>query len=277
MSAIRILMLALLAAGLGMSSDHLVAGASSPGQDRSGRIEGAWVRTDPEGSGSFGGLAANFPQAVLTPEAAGARGGGGGRGGRGGGGRGAAPAEGRGPLRPGEAVIAVTMPCGGRAGGAGYGGALITPDSVGVHFVQSKDEVILAGERAGVRHIYIDGRKHPDRSRWTPVAAGHSIGWYEGDVLVVETVGFSPGAVPGGGMRSPETTLTERFTVSPDGGTMTVHYTWTDPAIFAQPHSYLLIFERAPAFDGLSWALEEWCDASDPEEQQSIVAPEQLR
>ena len=34
------------------------------------RIEGGWVRTDPAGAGSFGGLASQIPPAVLTPEAA---------------------------------------------------------------------------------------------------------------------------------------------------------------------------------------------------------------
>ena len=33
-------------------------------------LEGGWVRIDPEGSGSFGGLTSKFPRAVLTPAAA---------------------------------------------------------------------------------------------------------------------------------------------------------------------------------------------------------------
>jgi hypothetical protein len=143
--------------------------------------------------------------------------------------------------------------------------------------VEGKDEVIFAGERGGVRHIYTDGRKHPDPSRWTPTGAGHSIGWYEGNILVVETVGLTAGAVPGGGQRTPETVLTERFQVAPDGKTMTVTYTWTDPKIYSQPHTYRLLFDRAPTVNGVSWAFDEWCDASDPVEGQSIVAPRQIQ
>ena len=271
----------LLAAAVGFASAYLLA-APSP-QAPNLRIEGDWVRTDPEGSGSFGGLAANFPQAVLTPEAQAGRGrGGGGRGGRGGGGAAAAPAgraaaaapAGRGPLAPGQAVVTNAMPCGGRGG---YGGLLITPDSGGVHFVEGKDEVIFAGERGGVRHIYVDGRKHPEPSRWTPTAAGHSIGRYEGNTLIVDTVGFTAGAVPGGGLRTAETVLVERFDVAADGKTMTVMYTWTDPKVYVTPHTYRLIFERAPTINGYSWALDEWCDASDPAEGQSIVPPQQLK
>ena len=37
--------------------------------------------------------------------------------------------------------------------------------------------------------IYMDGRSHP--ARFTPTAYGHSIGWWEGDTLVVDTTGFN--------------------------------------------------------------------------------------
>jgi hypothetical protein len=168
------------------------------------------------------------------------------------------------------------MPCGGRGGGNGYGGGLINPDSGGVHIVEGKREVTFAAERGGARHIYLDGRAHPDLSRWTPNAAGHSVGHYEGNVLVVDTVGFAPGAVPGGGQRTAETHLTERFEVAADGKSMKITYTWDDPKIYAKPHTYRLIFDRAPAIGGPSYVFEEWCDASDPVEAQSIVPPKQL-
>jgi hypothetical protein len=103
------------------------------------------------------------------------------------------------------------------------------------------------------------------------------VGRYEGEVLVVETVGLTPGTVVAGGIRSPETKLIERFEVSPDGKRMTLTYTWDDPKIYQKPHSYKYIFDRAPAPAGVSYALEEWCDASDPLEQQSIVPPKQIQ
>ena len=95
----------------------------------------------------------------------------------------------------------MAQPCSGGLGGRSNGALLVNPDSGGVHFVEHKDEVVFAGERGGVRHFYLDGRAHP--SPWTPTPAGHSIAHYEGSVLVVETVGFTPGAVPGGGTRTP--------------------------------------------------------------------------
>jgi hypothetical protein len=175
--------------------------------------------------------------------------------------------------------IVVAQPCGGGGGGRGNGGLLITPDSVGVHFVEHKDEVVFAGERGGVRHIYLDRRGHPDPSHRTPTPAGHSIGRYEAGALVVETTGLTPGPVPGGGVRTPETRLVERFELSSDGQRLTVVYTWDDAKIYQKPHVYRLYFERAPPMKSngvlVSYALEDWCDAGDPIEKQSIVPPKQ--
>jgi hypothetical protein len=244
-------------------------------------LEGAWVRTDPDGSGSFGGLGKNIPPAKLkaTSNAGGA--GAGGRGGRGGGQGGRAAGGGNGapgygdpngaPHQALDPYIAVAQPCGGGAGRSG-GALLINPDSGGVHLVVSKDEVIFAGERGGVRHIYLDGRPHP--TPFTPTGAGHSVGHFEGNVLVVDTVGLTPGAVPGGGQRSPATHLTERFAPSADGKKMTITYTWDDPNIYESPHTYHYDLDRAPG--NPAYAMEEWCDASDPVEKQSIVPPVQI-
>ncbi len=273
----------ILAAGLTAAVQHISA-QTPPTASADLTIEGDWVRTDPEGSSSFDGLAANYPRAELRPDfvaSAAGRGGPGGRGGgagRGGpGGRGGAPAADAVPHEAGQPYVVSAMPCGGgRGGGNNYGSSLINPDSGGVHIVESKGMVVFAGERGGARFFYLDGRAHPDLSRQPPSGAGHSTAHYEGNVLVVETVGLTAGAVPGGGQRTPETRLQEKFAVSPDGKQLTITYTWDDPKIYAKPHTYRLIFDRAPKIGGFSYALEEWCDASDPIEGQSIVPPKQL-
>jgi hypothetical protein len=230
------------------------------------RLEGDWVRIDPNGSGDFGGLTSKFTPASLTPQ-------------------GQAVAESmrraqaapRGPAytddkphNPGEPYIVVSRPC---ASGPFGGGALgINPDSGAIHVVISKDEIILAPERGGIRHIYMDGRKHPDVSRWTPTGSGHSVGHAENGELVVDTMGISPGGVTAGGWRTPETHLIEHFVVSPDGEHLTIKYRWEDPKIYQKPHEYQYQLDRLPAG---SYAFEEWCDASDPIEQQSVVPPPQ--
>src|SRR5262245_5847551 len=169
------------------SAPSLLAQTPPP---KAGGLEGAWVRLDPDGAGSWDHLGASIPPAQLLPgvSAPGARG------------RGAAAPQSAGPNAEGVPYIVVAQPCGGGGGARGNGGLLINPDSGGVHLVEHKDEVIFAGERGGVRHIFLDRRAHP--SSWTPTPAGHSVGRYEGSSLVVETTGLTPGAVPGGGVRT---------------------------------------------------------------------------
>ena len=230
-------------------------------------IEGHWVRKDVGGAGNFGGLANQIPPAQLTPEAAAGRGGGPGRAGGPGRGGGQQPST---PNAAGVPYIVVERPCANP--GRGNGALLINPDSGGIHIIEHKDEVILAGERGGVRHIYLDARPHPAPGSRVPVNAGHSLGRYEGDALIVDTVGLTPGGVAGGGLRTAETRLRERLEVSPDGKTMTITYTWEDPKIYQKPHTYSYVFDRLPSG---SYAFEDWCDAGDPIEKQSIVPPPQ--
>jgi hypothetical protein len=246
---------------------HVASGQQNAATRPAPRLEGDWVRIDTAGSGDFGGLTSKFTPAALTPQAtemmSAAR---------------AAQNQPRGRgftenrvHKEGEPYIVVDRPCGG---GFANGALGVNPDSGAIHIVVQKDEVVIAPERGGSRHIFMDGRAHPDLSRWTPTASGHAVGHYENDVLVTDTVGFAQGPVTAGGFRTAETRLTERFEVSPDGKRLTIRYTWSDPRLYQKPHSYEYVLERLPAG---SYALEEWCDASDPLEQQSIVPPKQLQ
>jgi hypothetical protein len=67
---------------------------------------------------------------------------------------------------------------------------LITHNALEVTF--SPGRVMLLGESDGnrLRRIYTDGRPHPDDP--DPTFHGHSIGHWEGDTLVVDTVGILP-------------------------------------------------------------------------------------
>jgi hypothetical protein len=230
------------------------------------RLEGDWVRVDPNASGAFDGLTSKFTPASLTPQgaadAAAMRQ-------RQNAPRGPAYTENK-PHNPGDPYIVVSRPC---AGGAFGGGDLgINPDSGAIHLVVSQSEMIVGPERNGIRRIYLDGRKHPDLSRWTPTGSGHSVGRFENGELVVDTVGIVPGGVVAGGYRTPETHLTERFILSADGSHLTIEYRWEDPKIYQTPHVYRYELDRLP--EG-SYAFEQWCDASDPAEQESVTPPSQ--
>ena len=172
------------------------------------------------------------------------------------------------PHKPGEAYIVNNGACTAE----GTGGSAIDPNSTAFYLLQSKDEVLYVREGPGGRHIYMDGRKLPDPATVVGRQYGHSIGHYEGNALVVETIGLNPGGVTGGGRRRPQTKLTERYQLSPDGKHMSITYTWDDPMYYVTPHKYQNYFERLPAG---SYALETWCDANDPLQKQSIVPPKQ--
>ena len=62
-----------------------------------------------------------------------------------------------------------------------------------MYFLQTPGEVIILYERGQIaRHVYLDTEHSPDL---VPSWHGESIGWYEGDALVVDTVGLTDRAV----------------------------------------------------------------------------------
>src|SRR3990172_4099466 len=85
-----------------------------------------------------------------------------------------------------------------------------------------------------VRHIYTDGRPLPEDP--DPGFFGTSVGRWEGDTLVVDSVGFSEltqiaRGIPHGGRM----TIVERFRLA-DPETMTVETTVTDPHVPPAPY-----------------------------------------
>ncbi len=63
----------------------------------------------------------------------------------------------------------------------------------GAEFIELPEEKVAyifdIGGPHTYRTIYMDGRSHPAKP--TPSYYGHSIGWWEGDTLVVDTIGFN--------------------------------------------------------------------------------------
>ena len=84
-----------------------------------------------------------------------------------------------------------------------------------------------------VRHIYTDGRPLPTDP--DPKFHGSSIGRWEGDTLVVETIGFSPlTQIAANVAHSGKMRIVERFRLS-DPDTMTIETTITDPGVLTAP------------------------------------------
>lgn len=133
-----------------------------------------------------------------------------------------------------------------------------------INIVEGPDEILVLPEQtAAARHIYLDGRAHPSVASFQPTTDGHSVGHWQGDVLVVDTTDFSTrGAIdiPGGGYRTRSSHLVERFRLGKDGKTLTIQSTWTDPTVYAAPHTYSSTYHRLPPD---TYAYEDSCDASD--------------
>jgi hypothetical protein len=156
------------------------------------------------------------------------------------------------------------------------GTPFVMGDSAPLDFLQTKQELaIIAEVQSSVRHIYLDGRGHPPMDTFDPTTNGHSIGRWEGNVLVAETIGFNdrgnPG-IPGGGLRGEGTKLIERFELLDGGKQLKVTSTWIDPKIFTQPHTYSFTYHRSPPE---TYALEYFCDASDPNRAKTAEEPPQ--
>jgi hypothetical protein len=84
------------------------------------------------------------------------------------------------------------------------------------------------------RTIYMDGRTHP--KNLTPSYYGHSIGWWEGDTLVVDTIGFNEGFWIDRGQlpHTEQLHLVEKYTRT-SLGTMRYELTIDDPGAYTAP------------------------------------------
>ena len=104
----------------------------------------------------------------------------------------------------------------------------------GFELVQFPDAVLLLFDHDhAVRRIYLEG-KHP--ADFKPTWMGHSIGRYDGQTLVVDTVGISDkGWIDGQGHPHTDALqVTERFR-RVDEKTLEIEMTFNDPKTYAKP------------------------------------------
>jgi hypothetical protein len=96
------------------------------------------------------------------------------------------------------------------------------------------------------RIVHLDVTQHP--AEVAPSLQGHSIGWWEGETLVVDTVGFAPhreGAgwsLPSGDSKH----LVERFALNEDRLSLTYQFTVEDPLSLTQPVTYSMRWAHRP-------------------------------
>ena len=93
---------------------------------------------------------------------------------------------------------------------------------------QNKDTIVLQyGQMDLRRTIYMNQKDHPASAR--PSRAGHSIGRWEGDVLVVDTARFLPGVLNAPVRHGDKLHVVERFTLDPQTMKLTRSYVAEDP------------------------------------------------
>jgi hypothetical protein len=99
---------------------------------------------------------------------------------------------------------------------------------------QSDDVIKMEYGRGLTRTVYMNVAAHP--ARIVPSRAGHSIGRWDGDTLVVDTVGFEPGSLAGAVAHSAQLHLVERFTLNPETLALRREYVATDPLYFVNEY-----------------------------------------
>ena len=111
--------------------------------------------------------------------------------------------------------------------------------------IQSPGLIVLLweGNLPGVDQIFLDGRGHP--TDIDPSWMGHSIGRWEGDTLVVDTVGFNDRSWLGLFPHTEMLHIVQRYR-RPDLGHLEKDITIEDPGTFAKPWTMHVSWELAP-------------------------------
>jgi len=104
-----------------------------------------------------------------------------------------------------------------------------------INRVTQRGDIISFEYGAGLeRTVYMEIEEHP--AAIVPSRAGHSIGRWDGDTLIVDTVGFEPGSLAGAVAHSAELHLVERFTLDPETLALRRDYVAEDPIYFVDQY-----------------------------------------
>jgi hypothetical protein len=109
-------------------------------------------------------------------------------------------------------------------------------DSPVNRITQSSDTIVLEyGKFNYTRTIQMNVATHP--AGLAPSLTGHSIGRWENDVLIVDTVGFAAGALTRGLPHSGELHFVERFSLDAESMALRREFVAEDPAYFGEPYA----------------------------------------
>ncbi len=113
-----------------------------------------------------------------------------------------------------------------------------------IYFLQSPKQVVIINElNAQVRHIYLDV---PHSNHLAPSWYGESVGHYEGDELLIDTIGLNDKTFVDN-YRTPHTDrihVVERFKMIDGGKTLQAIVTVDDPGAFTMPWTAMQRWRR---------------------------------
>ena len=135
-----------------------------------------------------------------------------------------------------------------------------------IQIMPARNSIVMFYEAmVAPRRIYTDGRKHPPKDEMLPTFLGHSISRWEGDTLVIDTVGhnglarpmngYVSGAVNSGVENNPRLVasdqlhVTERIRLVKDGEYLEDAITIEDPKVYKKPFTAKKYFQRRPELE----------------------------
>jgi len=106
----------------------------------------------------------------------------------------------------------------------------------------------------GFRQIFLDGRNHPADPN--PAWLGHSIGKWDGDTLVIDTIGYNEDSqILGGYPHTEMLHVVERYR-RPDFSHLQVQMTFEDPGTFTKPVIRNAVWDLAPDEELIEFVCE---------------------
>jgi hypothetical protein len=133
--------------------------------------------------------------------------------------------------------------------------AINTPDPIQIS--QTKDNVVILFEGfSSFITVHTDGRPHPKNIE--PTWFGNSAGRWEGDTLVIDTIGFNDKTRLDtiGHVHSDQMHVVQRFTRK-DATHIAFEITVEDPVMYTQPFTNVRTFTLQPKWDLMEYVCEE--------------------
>ena len=115
-----------------------------------------------------------------------------------------------------------------------------------------RETTMLYEDRTLPYHIYTDGRAHPDAAHLKHTLQGDSIGHWEGDEFVVDSVGFAADPAHGALMmlpNDPTTHIVARFRLAAGGSELHGSFHVEDPQWLTQRFDIDVVWYRAAPDD----------------------------